>query len=227
MHAGYFQNILYPLQDKVLKIIINLPVSFYLTGGTALCRAYLHHRHSDDLVFFVNSISDFKSQVTTVIEALKVNGFHLETAVADEDFVRIFIIEKECTLKVDFVNDIPFRSGNPVITLLFDRTDNLTNILSNKLSALTRYSPKDVVDIVYICFSFAFNWETIMNDVSEKDIWINPVNAAAILESFPTEKLNEIIWTDKAPESERFATKIKSIVTDLLSGGENSLYLNL
>jgi hypothetical protein len=51
-------------------------------------------------------------------------------------------------LKLDFVNDVSFRSGTPKVTKLFERTDNLNNILSNKVTALGRYSPKDVVDIV-------------------------------------------------------------------------------
>ena len=54
MQDDYYQNILYPLQDKVLETIGKLPVRFYLTAGTALSRAYLHHRYSDDLDFFVN-----------------------------------------------------------------------------------------------------------------------------------------------------------------------------
>lgn len=45
---------LYPLQDEVLKIVNDQKTGFYLTGGTALSRGYLHHRLSDDLDFFVN-----------------------------------------------------------------------------------------------------------------------------------------------------------------------------
>ena len=85
MQNDYYQNILYPLQDKVLSVIGTLPVDFYLTGGTALSRAYLRHRYSDDLDFFVNNIPDFKPQVNMVIKALTVSGFTFETADATED----------------------------------------------------------------------------------------------------------------------------------------------
>ena len=71
MHDDYYRNILYPLQDKVLNIMANLPVDFYLTGGTALSRAFLHHRYSDDLDFFVNGVTNFKSQVDIVLNALE------------------------------------------------------------------------------------------------------------------------------------------------------------
>ena len=70
MRDDYYQNTLYPLQDKILEIVGKLPVGFYLTGGTALSRAYLHHRYSDDLDFFVNNVPDFKSQVNIIIKAL-------------------------------------------------------------------------------------------------------------------------------------------------------------
>lgn len=132
MHDDYYQNILYPLQDKVLKIVTKLPVELYLTGETALSRAYLNHRYSDDLDFFVNNVANFKSQVNTVIKALPESGLPFDTTVADEGYARIFVFDGEHALKLDFVNDVPFRSGTPEVTKLFERTDNLYNILSNK-----------------------------------------------------------------------------------------------
>jgi len=182
MHDDYYRNTLYPLQDKVLEIVGNLPVEFYLTGGTALSRAYLHHRYSDDLDFFVNNAPDFKSQVNIIIKALVDSGHSIDISVADDGFARIFIFDDDSSLKLDFVNDVSFRKGTPNITPLFTRTDNLSNILSNKITALGRYLTRDVVDIVYICETLKFNWENIINDASEKDLWVNPVNVAEVLE---------------------------------------------
>ena len=129
MQEDYYVNTLYPLQDKILNILGRLPVDFYLTGGTALSRAYLHHRYSDDLDFFVNSAADFKSQVNTVVMALKDVGIKTEILVADEGFARLLVFEGECSLKLDFVNDVPYRHGNYCYTALYTRTDNLINIL--------------------------------------------------------------------------------------------------
>jgi hypothetical protein len=225
MHADYYQNTLYPLQDKVLKIVGNLSAEFYLTGGTALSRAYLFHRYSDDLDFFVNDVHDFKSRINSLIRGFSEAGLKFDVSVADEGFARILITEGVCILKLDFVNDIPFRSGNPVETPLFIRTDNLTNILSNKVTALGRYSPKDVVDIVFISEILRFKWEDIISDASEKDLWVNPVNVAEVLEQFPLEKLQEISWINEAPSDEWFNSKINLIIPDILDGGENSLYI--
>lgn len=224
MHDDYYQNTLYPLQDKVLEIVGKLPVGFYLTGGTALSRGYLHHRYSDDLDFFVNGVSDFKVQVNTVIKALGNAGHRIDTSVADDGFARIFVFEDERSLKLDFVNDVPFRAGTSVFTPLFIKTDNLNNILSNKVTALGRYATKDVVDIVYICESFKFNWEAVMNDAAEKDLWVNPINVTQVLDQFPFEKLLEINWMIESPSADWFSSRINQIIADILDGSENSLH---
>lgn len=110
MHDDYYQNTLYPLQDKVLEIVGKLPVDFYLTRGTALSRAYLFNRYSDDLDFFVNGDPDFKIQVNIVIKALVDAGYVIDTSAADEGFARILVFESINSLKLDFVNDVPYRN---------------------------------------------------------------------------------------------------------------------
>lgn len=222
MHDDYYQNTLYPLQDKILEIVGKLSVGFYLTGGTALGRAYLHHRYSDDLDFFVNNVPDFKVQVNTILRAIVDAGLPIDISVADDGFARIFVFDGDISLKLDFVNDVPFRSGSPIVTPLFIRTDNLNNILSNKLTALGRYSTKDVVDIVYTCESLKFSWVDIVNDASEKDLWVNPINVVEILEQFPVEKLQEINWIIEPPSPQWFNSRINQIITDILGGSENS-----
>mgnify|MGYP000872162532 CR=1 FL=1 len=222
MHDDYYQNTLYPLQDKILEIVGKLSVGFYLTGGTALSRAYLHHRYSDDLGFFVNNVPDFKVQVNTILKAIVDAGLPIDISVADDGFARIFVFDGDISLKLDFVNDVPFRSGLPIVTPLFIRTDNLNNILSNKLTALGRYSTKDVVDIVYTCESLKFSWEDIVNDASEKNLWVNPINVVEILEQFPVEKLQEINWIIEPPSPQWFNSRINQIITDILGGSENS-----
>jgi hypothetical protein len=200
-----------------------LTVGFYLTGGTALSRAYLYHRYSDDLDFFVNGVSDFKSQVNTVIKALTDAGYFIDIAVADDGFARLFVFEDDSNLKLDFVNDVPFRSGTVICTPLFIKTDNLHNILSNKITALGRYSSKDIADIVFMCKLLKFNWENIINEASKKDLWVNPITIAEVLEQFPAEKLDEINWIKEPPSHEWFQAQINHIIPDILGGSDNSL----
>ena len=68
MLLEFYTKLLYPLQDKVLRILETIETKFYLIGGTALSRNYLEHRFSDDLDFFANRILDFNSQVQLQIK---------------------------------------------------------------------------------------------------------------------------------------------------------------
>jgi len=224
MQKDYYQNILYPLQDKILTIVGPLPVDFYLTGGTALSRAYLNHRYSDDLDFFVNRSASFKAQVEIIVKSLPQQGLKFEIIQADEDFVRVFIYEARHILKLDFINDVLFRSEVPVVTALYRCTDTMRNILSNKITALNRLFPKDVVDIVYIAQKFPFEWPAIISDAFEKDMWVSPVEAAGMLDEFPLQKLNDINWINEMPDTTWFESQLKAIIKDLLQGNSNSLY---
>jgi len=51
MLDNYYSTILYPFQDKILKLVESCETPFYLTGGIAFSRCYFHHRFSDNLYF--------------------------------------------------------------------------------------------------------------------------------------------------------------------------------
>lgn len=204
----------------------NLPVDFYLTGGTVLSRAYLNHRYSDDLDFFVNQNSGFEKQVELILKSIYNNGIKADIAVTGESFSRIFVHQNEAVLKIDFVNDVSYRTGSPVHTKLYSKTDIIENILSNKVSALSRHSEKDVVDMVYIALNYQFNWIEIFNEASEKDMWINAVEAAKILDSFPLNKLEEINWINPPKEFKTFEKHLGILISDILSGRDNSLFIH-
>lgn len=84
---------------------------FYMPGDTALGRAYLHHRYSDDLDFFVNNDDRYREQVERIVQALEQSHLDVERAAMHESFSRCFIHEKKGSLKIDFVNDIEYRVG--------------------------------------------------------------------------------------------------------------------
>jgi len=149
MHADYYLNTLYPLQDRVLNVMATVDNHFYLTGGTALGRAYLHHRYSDDLDFFVNNDDRYREQVERIVQALEQSNLDVERAAMHESFSRCFIQGKKGRLKIDYINDIEYRAGEANSTALFVRTDTMRNILSNKLTAIGRLEAKDIVDILY------------------------------------------------------------------------------
>jgi predicted nucleotidyltransferase component of viral defense system len=95
---AYYLNQLYPLQDRVLRVITACDTDFYLTGGTALSRVYLHHRFSDDLDLFVNyaSIKDtdprFRLYCDEVLNALvSTADWQVRVTIRQPFFMRAFV----------------------------------------------------------------------------------------------------------------------------------------
>lgn len=158
-----------------------------------------------------------------VMGVLKNSALQFSVINIDEGFARLLVTEGNATLKLDFVNDLTFRSGSLISTNLFLRTDNIENILSNKITALVRSAAKDVIDIIYICGIHPFNWEKIMADAQQKDLWVNEVEVAQIIEQFPISKIDEINWIGSPPSSDWISEKLTIIIGDIITGERNSL----
>ena len=194
----YYKD-LYAIQDAVFEIVENS--DFYLTGGTALSRFYLNHRYSDDLDFFVNQKEDFLAVVREIIAKFKLE-FNLEIRVMTEDFAQIFIHNDDFSkkyqeqfqakLKIDFVNEreVPHFGALKRFDR-FSRVDNLRNILSNKITALTRLETKDIADIWFICKKLSFKWDEIIREADQKEA-IEELMVFDILKTFPTHLFQQI-----------------------------------
>ena len=221
MQETYYIDKLYPFQDEILKIIEDLALDFYLTGGTALGRCYLNHRYSDDLDFFINDNDNFKTECNAAINALR-DRWACDIAATSGTFARLFLKTGDITLKIDFVNDVPNHYGEIKSFPLFHRIDSWRNILSNKLCALSRLEVKDIVDIVFIAKNYSFDWEIIVGEARAKDLWVDPIEICKIIDQFPIERLATIKWTS-APNIEEFDKQLKSIHLDIFNGRENSL----
>jgi hypothetical protein len=81
-----------------LRVITACDTDFYLTGGTALSRVYLHHRFSDDLDLFVNyaSIKDtdprFRLYCDEVLNALvSTADWQVRVTIRQPFFMRAFV----------------------------------------------------------------------------------------------------------------------------------------
>ncbi len=151
---------LYRLQDQVLSWLAGQNTPFYLTGGTALGRFYLHHRYSEDLDLFVNADPGFRMMVEKLIRDLppELKPDQSMMMITD-DFARVLITTDEgSTLKVEWVNDVSYRPDEP-LPYIYGIIDTPLNILSNKLSAVVgRDEPKDVFDIIHIALNYSFDW---------------------------------------------------------------------
>lgn len=211
---SYYNDTLYPLQDKVLKLIDNLDTPFYLTGGTALSRCYLNHRYSDDLDFFDNNNPNFLKLVDSILINLN-KEFKVKVIIRSKSYVSLMI---DGILKVDFVNDVSYRYGKLKKKIIYSKVDNLENILSNKLSALiSRDEAKDVVDILMISKKINVGWKKIFSDVNSKAVGIFPIDISRKLIDFPVEMIDLIKWIDDIkPEVKSFKIEINLLCDSIL-----------
>jgi predicted nucleotidyltransferase component of viral defense system len=222
LQKEYYFNKLYPLQNAILEIIAECKTDFYLTGGTALSRFYLHHRFSDDLDFFVNDSPSFKAQAELILSEIKNSSINMVIDKRAEDFVRISCSNNEAELKVDFVNDIPYHSGNIEKFELFPRIDGWWNILSNKITALERREPKDIADILYICRKYTFDWETVIYEGQQKTTYLDPLDISVILSEFPKQYFTRIHWISDIYLNEAY-DDLQKIAKNILLKEKNSL----
>lgn len=230
-YEKYYRENLYPLQDGVMHIIQKLNTPFFLTGGTALSRHYFSHRFSDDLDLFVNDSSKFVELLDKILISMSSTGhekifrFEKESIKRYESFTQVFIYnesEPEIRLKIDFVNDVAPHYGDFEDNYKLGKIDSWRNILSNKLTALFRFEPKDIADVWIIAVNKKFNWKSIIYEAKNKEAGIEPEVIFNILKSFPVEELELIKWTVK-PDFVKIKNDLNIIAEDILFGKENSL----
>jgi hypothetical protein len=226
--SNYYEEKLYPLQDGVLRLIAALDTDFFLTGGTALSRAYYGHRYSDDLDFFATNLDAFDEQADLILAKLKEAGFFWDehtNALRNARFITFEISSNrsDALLKIDFVNDSAPRFGKLKNSSIFPKVDCPRNILSNKLSALFRSAGKDVADIREIARHETFNWPDIINEGREKDAGLELPLLCTFLETVPESAITSLNWREAAPSWEAFRKDLETIVRDMINCGENSL----
>ena len=219
--SRYYEENLYPLQDGVMCILSRSDTDFFLTGGTALSRAYYGHRYSDDLDFFVNQSQTYDEQLDKVFALLREAGFVWNTETEytrARNFTTVKVRKDTDTLlKLDFVNDSVPLYGEIAKTDLFYRTDSIRNILSNKLSAIFRYAAKDIADIREIALHETIDWSAIIQEARQKEAGLELPYVSEILTGMPKSEFETIAWVKK-PEWDVFCGDIEKIVFDMMSG---------
>jgi hypothetical protein len=161
----------------------------------------------------VNKDPNFIKLGETIILKLQ-KSFEVEINIKSETYISLKLNK---ILKIDLVNDVPFRYGELRESDIFSKVDNIENILSNKLSALiSRDEPKDVVDIWMISKSTKVDWKGIYKSANSKAAGIFPPDVAKRPTEFPVELLDRIKWVDKKPEAEMFTAEINLICDSML-----------
>ncbi len=215
MDKDFFFNKLYPLQDRVLVDVAALNTGFYLTGGTASSRAYLHHRFSEDLDLFVNDDENFTLWSERIIHVLS-SKWDTEIMLRETRFTRLNLTEREVTLKLELVNDVPSRIGTLTDHPTFGLLESPENILANKISAaIDRKEPKDLADIWGFCTKMQLSLESVMTGAQSKAAGIFPADLARVLDSASLKDWELVRWVNP-PDPNQFCTELRELGEKLL-----------
>lgn len=215
--AAFYQQQLYPLQDAVLAVIGRLDTGFYLTGGTAVSRAYCHHRYSDDLDLFVNDHPSFSLWGERIIFALtQETTWQCQVNQRDDRFMRLTVVQGEVWLKIELINDVPSHIGEIQVHPVLGRVDSVENLLANKLTAvLSRQEPKDLADIWALARQHDVSITTAITDAQSKAAGIFPVALARVLLSTTAADWETIRW-QKQPTVESFLNDLHALGESLI-----------
>ena len=217
MDRSFFLERMYPMQDTVLARLASIETEFYLTGGTAASRGYLHHRFSDDLDLFVNDDARFAVWAQRVIQMLTAGiEWRVEMVQRDARFVRVNVAGGDVVLKVEMVNDVPAHVGELRVHPVLGRLDSPENILANKLTAVVdRREPKDLADIWGFCCRMSLSCESVLEAAQSKAAGLFPADVARVLLTVTNDDWRLVRWSD-APDRDRFIADLNAIGERLL-----------
>jgi predicted nucleotidyltransferase component of viral defense system len=224
-YEKFYEESLYPLQNGILRTLAPVCGSVLsLTGGTALSRIYFHHRYSDDLDLFGNSVEHFNEIVEASLSALENAGYQFVkgSIIRHEAYTHAVVRDGETNLKLDFVNDVAAHFGECIAHPLYPRIDSVRNILSNKLTALYRLEPKDIADLYFIACSYQFDWAVALQEAESKEAGLDAITIADIISTFPRDMFKAIKWRI-TPNPDDFFKNLTIMALDILHTRPNSL----
>lgn len=217
MDPAFYTQYLYPFQDIVLRTLSGIDTGFHLTGGTALSRGYLNHRFSDDLDFFVNDDSRFVLWADRIIQSLaRIPAWQAQVVLREERYVRLNLHQAEINLKIELVNDVPSRVGEPWLHPILGKIDTAENILANKVTAvLDRSAPKDLADIWGLCCQKGLSLTDAITGAQGKAAGVFPVDLARVLCSVTQRDWELVRWIEP-PQPEQFIAQLNKLGQSLI-----------
>ncbi len=231
--AEYYTAKLYPFQNGVLRLVRELSLPFYLTGGTALSRHYFGIRYSDDIDLFVNQDARYKRHVDVLMAAFEREEesgalvIDRPSTRTGENFTQVMLARRAgpagVSLKVDLVNDTAPHLGPFEDDPVLGRVDGWRNILSNKVCAAYRYEPKDIVDLWAISRQRSFTWPEVLGEARAKDAGVDVTLIYEIVRGFPRQALDLIKW-GPAGRPPTLMDDLSAMADDILRGQANSLF---
>lgn len=209
MRNDFYFDVLYPFQDRVLRILDRLDTGFYLSGGTAASRGYLHHRLSDDLDLFVNDDEQFGLWADRLVQALAGQGdWKTDLSLREKRFVRLSLVQDQAILKIEMINDVPAHIGSFRNDPILGRLDSPENILANKITALVdREEPKDLADIWGFCCRMGLSLSSALDGAGSKAAGIFPADVARRLCTVTLDDWKLVRWIEP-PDPNQFVSEL-------------------
>jgi hypothetical protein len=182
------------------------------------------------LDFFINSDTKYSEYIELLtdkfiqyqnIYSYKIDYQHI---LKTSSYTKIFLTSNQTNvkLKIELINDVASHFSGFQIDKILGKIDSWQNILSNKLTAIFRYEPKDIVDIWAISKRFPFSWIEIIEEAKTKEAGIDPIVIKEILCSFPVNILESIKWVREI-DKYLFIQELTKISDDVFEGKNNSL----
>ena len=200
-----------------MSAINALDTGFYLTGGTVVSRAYLHHRVSDDLDLFVNYSSQFGEWCGLIIDALLNRGdWQATPTMRQQYFARVMLTQNDVDLKIEMVNDVPSHVGEIRVHPVLGRIDSPENILANKLTALIgREEPRDLADVWGLCTHLGLSIHDAIEGAISKATGIYPLDLARRLCTATHKDWQQVLWIDP-PDVDRYLADLDHLGEELI-----------
>jgi predicted nucleotidyltransferase component of viral defense system len=215
---AFYEETLYPLQDKVLSLLQT--DRFYLSGGTALSRWHYDHRYSDDLDFFFRGDAFPKEEFSVFFRdviARLAASFTIEAAIDGDYFKRIFVVQNDTSLKIEFIYENYPHCGDYLISGDF-LIDSSENIAVNKITAVQdRKTAKDFVDLLFLMNDFEL--DRLLMDAAHK---IVPLDYEGTVMAFADSTPEGIALLKRPVTVEELNQFSRSLIKRLINNARNS-----
>lgn len=209
------------LQKSILDALSGLPGHFYLSDSSALCRFYLNHRITDELVFILDSGADFQGSIKIFTSRLA-NYFTLQQAFTSSSDALVIVSADNINIQIRFQKALATRISAPIISSMI-HIDDLINIFIRLVINLSNEkSPETLLDIIKISCQYQYNWQMIINKINT----MTPISIHQLIENISKISGNEIMNIDGQKQqnsSDELEVLTTKLINDIKSGNDNSL----
>jgi hypothetical protein len=137
----------------------------------------------------------------------------------DERNIRLNLVQAEINLKIEMINTVPSRVGNPWMHPTLGRIDTAENILAKKITAvLDRAAPKDLADIWGLCCQMGLSLTSAINGAQGKAAGVFPLDLARVLCSTTHADWELVRWVEP-PNPEQYIGELDKLGQTLIFPG--------